>query len=448
MAEDRSREKLAEYLAEAVLEKCTGVNATRVCDDKPSKRFFIGTLNPKTENASSVFTKVAPCQMGIIGLIDAEEAKTAVLRVRISGVFYLKVFPTYLEQLEASRKKYRPLSSEEDEIEHEDKNSEEEAEQLQKVEFREVYEKTDKLNITVEKKISEILGNEGACEVDIVEVSTEVERIKKKAETNPNSFSIIKKKGSMKVVPDILDSEAEYHRYVEEVRGEKTVQDWELGARISIAPFKGKMKITITLENTIVQEKEPKDRENSFFESNIEMELKNGVFQPYVLEYLTDDYKFDGNIEADGINCSAVKPAPNKIVSEHIPLFKQKRFKSNEKIKADFQTLSRNPISELEKISDKMAQYLTTLEEQYETMKLTLTEKGKVMMRQDIKDYKTCLDRFKYGIEVLSMQTPIGKAINESFKLMNESFLTSAKGFKSGTPDFISDKNNYFSLCL
>ena len=67
------------------------------------------------------------------------------------------------------------------------------------------------------------------------------------------------------------------------------------------------VKLTLLLENAVEERKEQNDVENSIFETELSVRPVNFAFQDYILEYLRDDYKYEGNIHAAGINCSTVK---------------------------------------------------------------------------------------------------------------------------------------------
>ncbi len=142
---------------------------------------------------------------------------------------------------------------------------------------------------------------------------------------------------------------------------------------------------------------------------------------------MKDDYKYDGNIFASGINCSIKKISESEIHTEHLPVFEQKKYKSNSSIKITFKELAENPIPVLKNLHSIMENALKELEKDFENRKSSnsLTEKGKRTFKDDLDNFKREFERYSTGIKVLEEKN---NAL-EAFILMNKSFLNSSKSF-------------------
>ena len=104
---DYSRKQaLIELIIQELREKTIGENIDTVYDIKPSRKYFVGNLSPtrNIEQINNVVTKIAPTTLGFDTLIDFALFKKESLDIRVEGVFYYRVFPTFEEQKEFSER--------------------------------------------------------------------------------------------------------------------------------------------------------------------------------------------------------------------------------------------------------------------------------------------------------------------------------------------------------
>ncbi|MGQ9609676.1 MAG: helicase-related protein [bacterium] len=425
MVDLQTREKFADFVMGRIIDRATGRCEFQVLDDKPCRKFFIGTLFPrmKERGASKVFTKISPSEVGIEGLIDEDSLSKATLWIRVAGAFYQRVFPTYGQQINVSKKVYPPLSAEEEE------RTPEMEPQAQK--FRAVYEKRPLAEVLIERDLSNLVKGKLPIDIELPELSSAVEKLKRSASDFPNAFLNIKDRNLKKIPKEALKDEESYIDFIRSIEGDHIEPIWNLKCRLKISHFRGKIKISVHVENVVEQDREPENIDSTFFECKLEAELVNAVFQPYVLDYLRDDYKYDGNIDANGINCCAVKKKPNVISCEHIPIFRQRRHKSTAVIQPSFKELAKDPIPVLQQIEKAMTEYLNHLSAMYNDKSSHLTEKGKNQFEQDINDFKRDAVRFRQGVACLETDDDLGRAMLDAFKMMNEAFASSSKEFTS-----------------
>jgi ssDNA-binding Zn-finger/Zn-ribbon topoisomerase 1 len=416
--------------------KADGSEQERVFDDKPSKKLFIGNLSPTKplSTVSSIYSKIAPSSAGVEVLIRKSDIERAVIVVTVSVAFYYKVFPKREEQLECFDQQdrgvfSRSLDSQDAEFSGDEGDSSNSGYRL-----RAVYRKTKPSPLTIEKHVSELVGsdffNEG--------VLPEIEGVVKNARQVFNSDSSRYRQKSRSashaagagqdeiVQRSALENEAAWQAFIKEW-GEKIPEPkWSIRLLYRISDFNADcIKLTLILENSCEESQEKNDIENSVFETTLAVSPKNFKFSDYILDYLKDDYKYDGNIHAAGINCSTVMEG-STVRIEHMPIYIQKKFKSKNPVDPNFKELSENPIPLLLALYAEMETAVADRESEYK-QRQNLTPEGRRRFRDEIDQFIIETRRFSDGINALKET----KEAMEAFSLMNKAFAQSSKGFSS-----------------
>lgn len=437
-ASNKVREQFIKHIFSEISDRATGTCFDRIYDEKPCRKFFVGNLSTQKDldKLSRVITKTSPFVIGIEVLIRKSDLQTAKIRITPKGAFYYRVFPTLNEQKQIYDKEksgeYIPaLSEEDDKFEGENDEGKSSGYRL-----RSAYKKIPFKEIIIEKNLKELLKGEFDGEGEFDEIKEIISSALQIFDNDENKFFSRKHKGKtrrersqeLNVPEEVLKDEAAFSDFLKGW-GEKSARPkWDVKLKYSISNFNDEnVKLSISMINNLKEEREQEGVDNSIFETKIGLKLIDANFEPFVLDYLKDDYKYDGNIFASGINCSIKKNSENEIHTEHLPVFEQKKYKSNSSIKITFKELAENPIPVLKNLQSIMENAIKELEKDFENRKSSnsLTEKGKRTFKDDLDNFRREFERYSTGIKVLEEKN---NAL-EAFILMNKSFLNSSKSF-------------------
>ncbi len=430
------RGKFVKKILENIRSVADGSAFDRVLDEKPSKKLFIGNLSPKKKlsEVSYIYSKTAPSSVGFDVLLSKKNAENDKIRIKVKIAFYYKVFPTREEQKEVFKQQDEGIYSRDSsgmdlEFDGEKSDSSDSGYRL-----RTAYVKTKPIEIEINKKISDLINKDLNGSGRFPEADRIVAKAKEVFNNDSNRFRSSRNSGLSSEsrhkepnVPRIALATAESWQDFIQKWGERIPEPkWNVQISYKIAEFNNDIiKLTLIVENALEENQEKQDIENSLFETALSVEPIGFAFKDYVLEYLKDDYKYDGNIHASGINCSTVKDG-NIIRIEHMPIFIQKKYKSTQYVDPNFNILSMNPVPLLKTLSDLMVTEINDLEQKFK-QRIDLTDQARNLFRKDINDFKGEVRRFNDGIACLENDPQA----MEAFSLMNKAFAQSSKGFSS-----------------
>ena len=430
------RGRFAQSVLETIRRKVDGSYFDKIFDEKPSRKLFIGNLSPKKplSAVSAIYSKTAPSSAGLEVLINKQDALDAKIQIRVSGVFYYKVFPEREEQLEIYDQEVagiysRDLSGQDEEFEGEESDSSGSGYRL-----RAVYKKTRPQPIEINVCLSDLIDTDWRGSGVFPEVGSLAVQAKDLFIHDPNRFrrrtylsSDRRAREQEEFIPrSALKDDESWNTFLNEWGTKIPEPSWDVQLSYRITDYRDDcIKLALILENAVEEKREQNDIENSIFETNLSIEPLNFTFQEYILEYLRDDHKYEGNVHAAGINCSIVKEGKT-IRIEHMPVFIQRKYKSKEPIDLDFSVLAEDPIPILMDLHHLMEKEVQRLETEFQT-RTDLTAKGRRNFRDDIDQFIMEVRRFRCGIERLHSDN---EAI-EAFSLMNRAFSQSSKGFTS-----------------
>jgi len=409
--------RLADFISEKVLGRCTGEFASRTLDEAPSQTFFIGTLNPRAPITRKGVNKISPCRMSISGLADGLNPDDEI-EITVSGYFYYRVFPTFQEQ-NAIRNVHLAHVQDDEEGDADDSEADCDASS-----YRIAYKKTQALSYSEIIPIRNLQAGEPLYPLIGLELA--VKKMSESAYADKEFWS----ESAQRAKPN-MKGQGDYDTAMNAISKSKSPPSWKLSGALKATRHQGKVKLTLLLENAA---DECRESENTFFESQIIMKLVKGKFSPYVLDYLAEDYKFNGNVGADGLNCSGILAEPNIIKSCHAPVFRQKRHKSKTFTDLSFERFVNEPESALSEIKRHMNAYMNALQSEYDARSGRLSESNRFQYKHDLDEFSLSIERFNEGLKVLSSSTRAGLAAMEAFLLLNRSFSSSTKKFTAWRP--------------
>lgn len=435
-ADNLVRGRFAKAVLKKVRRSVDGSLSDRILDEKPSRKIFIGNLSPKKplSEISSIYSKTAPSSAGLEVLINKKDIETAEIQIRVSGAFYYKVFPRREEQQEIYEQEEagvysRDAGGQDEEFEGEESDSSESGYRL-----RAAYRKIKPEPVEIEVRISDLISADWHGAGAFPEAEHLAAQAKEIFGDDPDRFrrrahssSDRRVREEEEIVPKCaLQDKESWSAFLNDWGDIIPEPSWGVHLSYRITDYSDDcIKLTLLLENAVEEKREQNDIDNSIFETELSVKPINFAFQDYILEYLRDDYKYEGNIHAAGINCSIVKE-DEVIRIEHMPVFIQKKYKSREPINLEFSSLAKDPIPILIDLHQLMEEEVKRLETEFQNRN-DLTPKGRRRFQDDIDQFIAETKRFKCGIERIQTDD---KAM-EAFSLMNKAFAQSSKGFAS-----------------
>ena len=445
-----AREKLAGAILAEFKRKITGATDEPVVGDNPENKFFVGKLLTKdTDTSSGYSSDVFIESVGADFYIDQSEIKKAEITVFPRGEFYYRCYPTLEQQRAALLEEANELSNETIET-FEDliKADVDDPETFKKLKIKlvPVYKKVSiaSTNLSVEFRPEELLDEQGMFGT-LDERSREnellMEQIDAKKERlvdDPDCYTYIVNEKT--TIRDLLTEETFRNFLIRNGKRDVPVhQNWSIYVNVKIKRIKDKYLVSIALVNdsrvqsndrTHQSNKREKDKPTieTLFNSGIDISLQRAKFVPIELDYFLDDYKYDKEQLAVGLNCSVTYNSESNMIStEHLPTFVQKRLITNDSLAVKFQDLIDAPIATLKGIRKKMDAEIKTWRAYYDQNAPTLTTVGKEKMKGEIAEFQREIERFQMGIDIIEMY-PI---VLKSFVMMNESFLKTSKKYNT-----------------
>lgn len=441
-----AHEKFANQLLEDFVDEITGRNMDKVVvmnqSDSPEEKFFVGRLISIFEdsNNKSYSSKTFIESMGVDFFVDASEIENAVINFFPQGDFYYRVYPTLKEQRDYILQSVYEVTS------------------IKYNSFEELYKqyianplefpKTEKKLLPVYKKISLSDGtfNLEVKAKDYIDFEIGFGEIDDDSEINKTLAEHINQ------LIDQCKQEPDFYRYeVKEKTGIKDLVDentyllflknnakqqlinqhWELYINVSFKNVQDKYHIVSILRNKSkngyydsAKKTKEKITIETFFNSKLDVQLSNAKYVEIVMDYFLDDYKYDRTQYAIGTNCSvSYDLEKNMIYTDHLPIYTQNRFVTNDKLAIKFDDLVEKPIETLNSIAVKMNHELSDWRKYRDKLINSLTFKAREKINSEVKEFELEINRFKKGIEIIKNYPSVFKSFvltNKTFKHANE----------------------------
>ncbi len=444
-----AREKLAEQILKEFKDKITGAQNLPVVGDNPENLFFVGKLLTKDDSADNYGSDVFIESVGADFYITEKQFYRAKVTVFPRGEFYYRCYPTLKQQQEAMLDEVAANFGEAfesfDEL-VEANNKDQEKFKKAKIKLVPVYKKVSiaspnmQISFSPSKIMddSEIYGTLDERSSQNSQLMDQVNLLKEQINTDEDRYTyVVSEKTTIK---DLASQEA-YTAFINRCakKDVSVQQNWSIYIDVTIRKIKDKFMVSVALVNdsrvqsnakTHQSNKHEKDKPTieTLFNSGIDIVLEHADYDPILLDYFLDDYKYAKEQEAIGLNCSIeYDPSNNSIHTEHLPTYVQKRLVTNDKLAVAFQDLIDDPLGTLNGVRKKMDAELKSWNDYYTRKTPELTKTGKDKMHEEIRDFELEIKRFQYGIDVLTTYPMVLK----SFVLMNKAFLKTSKKYST-----------------
>ena len=437
--EDVAREVLTERLLDDFKSEITGKKVNRVVGINPEDVFFVGKLmsiNDEEGKNKAFSSKTFIESISLDFYIDENEIDDAVLHIFPQGDFYYRVYPTVEEQkaallrsaYEITNKKYEDFATLLNSF-----NANPSKFDNTEIKLVPVYKKVsvNENDFCLTLKIADILDKEaGYGYVDEQhsingELASHINGLMARISGEDDFYSYVVNE---KVKINQMCSDESVKVFVDKYAKKDVVvnQNWNLYFEITIKKIKDRYLISISMVNNSQLFSGPNLRKGNdkksietMFNSGIFVQLSNANFSDIEMDFFADDYKYDRTQKAVGTNCTAeFDEGKNMIQSEHLPVFTQYRYVTNDRLAVEFDSLLGDPIRELKHIERLMESELEGWKKYKSTIWDSLTEKGKASIQNEISEFRLEIQRFHKGIETIE-NYPI---VKKSFVYMNETF--------------------------
>lgn len=446
----KAREMLAGQILEDFKGKITGNKIDYVVGDNPENIFFVGKLlSNKDDGGSGYSSDVFIESVGADFYIVDEQFESALLEIKPRGDFFYRAYPTLEQQRTAILDEANEMLAEQYEsfdslfdVYTDDPDS------FKKIKMKlvPVYKKVkiDKDGFylsVVPNSLMEPDGIYGLMDETHPEnerFSAYIDSLQEEINEDPYRYSYVV--FERVTIKDLKDEET-YRNFIKKNAKQDGYirQNWSVYIHISIRKIKEKYLLSVALVNdsqvqsnstSHASNKKDKDKPSieTLFNSGLDVKLENAEFDPIILDYFLDDYKYDKTQAAVGANCSIdFDKGSNTIKTNHLPTFVQKRLITNDSLAVKFQDLIDNPLNTLNAIHSKMLVEIEKWKQYYHEKCSKLTNKGKSDMLNEIAEFEREVKRFKFGVEVINSYPMVLK----SFVKMNKAFLETSKKYNT-----------------
>lgn len=445
-----AHELLAQEILNGFKGKITGDNTDYIVGENPENRYFVGKLLPVSDSQTSSWgSDVFIESIGADFYISQDEIASAQLTIYPKGDFYYRAYPTLKQQRTAMLQKANELFeagfADFDELAA---KFQEDPSAFSKVKEKPVpvYKKVQlhKSNFTLAFSLNELLqGNPQYGYADENHTQNKhLEQYLNDLQTMiwNDEYCYTHELYEKTTVKDLL-SEEDYKKYIKNnaKQGTPIRQNWNVYIDITVKLLKDKYLVSVALVNssqvqsngiTHKSNKKSNDKPTieTLFNSGMRIQLSGASFSPIELDFFADDYKYNSSQQAIGNNCSIIyDKESNSIITNHLPIFVQKRLLTNDELAVSFQSLIDQPVTTLREIQRKMVAEHRKWERRFEEKKSSLSPIGIKNMQDEIDEFAREIRRFEFGIDIIN-DYPI---ITKSFVNMNQTFLKTSKKYST-----------------
>ena len=449
-----NRDLLAKEIVKRFVASISGTDEEQIVQYNPNDRIYVGKLSPQSESdtfSSNVLIK----QISVDFRIKKEDINAAELEIYPQGNFFYRVLPTYEQQKKYYYADFAATFTDSGILDFDgllkryiDKELTKEM-STHKVSLLPIYEKIaiDRNDRYIKLRLADIYKEKYACgsssenEAFQQDINDFVEELCEEAKTREG---IIPCQYRDKVTLDDLKSEEAWKKYNDkQVAREEFNMFLKFNFKISVE-IKGTAKsidVTVALSNETqfgdesagfdqTSAKQDAYRINTLFNSGLKIHCIGTEFVPIELDYFADDYKYDPRVYALGNNCNVDYDSEKmEIQTNHVPVYIQKRLKTNDSLAVKFDELISDPVAILNSIYKKMMDELKRWKNDFvnRANNNELTDLGKRQFSNEISNFEIEIKRFKTGVDLIEKYNMIRSA----FVYMNRAFKACAKGYES-----------------
>ena len=444
--EDMAREILTERLLSDFKSEITGKNQNRVVGVNPEEAFFVGKLmsiNDEEGKNKAFSSKTFIESISVDFYILDANVPESIITVSPRGEFFYRVYPSLEEQRNAIIKSvYETTNEKYNSFDDLKKDYEENPEKFVNTEIKlvPVYKKlsiTDK-NYTIKIKLQDILSDDESYGYiderhEVNKALTEfMEQLMIDLQQEEDFYRFVVNEKTK--VCDLYSPE-QFSQFINGFtkKDVKINQNWDIFLELTAKKIKNKYLISVSLinnsqifSNTSMRKGNDKKSIETLFNSGLLIHMESAQFEDIEMDYFEDDYKYDRTQKAIGTNCTVTYDKENNsVVTEHMPVFIQHRFITNDKLAVKFDNLVDEPQKELQKIRRLMDAEIDSWKLYKQSIWKKLTDKGKQSIESEIKEFNLEIQRFQKGIDTI-VNYPI---VQKSFIYMNETFKNTNKKY-------------------
>jgi hypothetical protein len=463
--------KLASFIADQVQARASGRDAEDCHLNLPRDRYFIGNLRPAPQEdddtslfrpSSEFLNKLSPVAFGAEFRVYPKTASFKV-HVRLRWSCYYRVFPTFQQQLEFQKR--QTIESEEDykqqqalatnqslaetPVETDDNHKTDESPEVTETpkDRRKSRIPTDTLYIHFKKIRCEATGyirvdiNSNTQEVEWkfdkdnlqAAVSEEVKRAQKIVLSDPAHLKTMgDPKDTIRVPENVLSdlTGKSFTAFCKALQID-VIPEWQWtitpSARIADILSSDLKERVLSLEFTNTSPMLEQDRNVEPFlfetEASFSFDVVDCLIVPFEFELAPRGFRYNvyRHVVARGFNCNVTYNGSGDFyITDNIPIFSQRRYRTQSQPLAAFADLAKNPIPVLEKILRSMEDYLDAWSDQNNvyTAQEWWTPDFQEEFERGINQYQEEIERFSTGLELIKSNPDVQAA----FKLTNETF--------------------------
>lgn len=463
-------ERLAWFIADQVYARASGRDTEESHFNLPRDRYFIGNLRPAPQEdddpslfspSSEFLNKLSPVAFGAEFRVYPQ-AKSFTIQVRLRWSCYYRVFPTFQEQLEFQKRESVESEGEDEQrqnpapsqpanetpTETDDNRKGDESPETTETskDRRKSRIPTDTLYIHFKKIRCEATGDIRAVvqrDGQTVEwifdtnnlqiaVSEEVKRAQKIVLSDPDHLRTKGDQDDIIRVPENILSDSSGKSYAAFCKALLTdvVPQWQWtitpSARIAdiLSSDLNERILSLEFTNSSPMLEQNRNVEPFLFETEASFNFTDCFVTPFEFELAPRGFRYSvhRHVPARGFNCNVRNHDEGEFpfITNNIPFFRQRRYRTQSEPLAPFADLATHPIPVLEKILKSMEDYLNAWSEQNEYY-VTLDWWNAAYQEEferGLNQYREEIERFSRGLDLIRRNADVQIA----FRLTNETF--------------------------
>lgn len=412
--------RIGQHLIAETIKRARGRDKPYCVGDLPSDKYYISNLSPEYGSADreEFDAKTRPSSISL----ECQPSTDGPATIEISFEFYIPSAPTLEEYQTIQERRIRAakisVAEGADDIESWKAVDRDSIDEDLLYWFDEPFYRRGSVEIEREISISSLREQIEKITTDLNDqLRVEVSRLS-------DSYAVVDYSTNTPIEDpdDLIElSEADFETARDRIpRLNPEVLNWDVRLRASISD--GELELTLSNHPPTPDAADPNDGPGDQYIFNPQIRL-TAPLKPYTLDLIPEDYRYDQTMWAKGRNCSTTveeTTSPQTVSTTPVPTAPVYEFEFNTEYNTDFAKLSRGETLEaLSAIATGMENYYaewTGPRRQTVAADLDLDADELAEFDADATDFKTEIDRFRHGIEVLR-EDP--RAL-EAFQLMNE----------------------------